>query len=102
MAQVQTATGPIDSADLGRTLVHEHVFVLGEEYRVNYEAWDEEAQVGRAQQELQGLKELGIDTILDPTVLGLGRYIPRIQRVAEGTDLQICLLYTSPSPRDRG
>lgn len=97
MAQVQTATGPIDSADLGRTLVHEHVFVLGEEYRVNYEAWDEEAQVARAQQELQGLKELGIDTILDPTVLGLGRYIPRIQRVAEGTDLQIVVatgLYT--------
>ncbi|WP_101652004.1 phosphotriesterase family protein [Brevibacterium ihuae] len=97
MAQVQTATGPIDSADLGRTLVHEHVFVLGEEYRVNYEAWDEEAQVVRAQQELQGLKELGIDTILDPTVLGLGRYIPRIQRVAEGTDLQIVVatgLYT--------
>lgn len=97
MAQVQTATGPVDSADLGRTLVHEHVFVLGEEYRVNYEAWDEEAQVARAQQELQGLKELGIDTILDPTVLGLGRYIPRIQRVAEGTDLQIVVatgLYT--------
>ncbi len=97
MAQVQTATGPIDSADLGRTLVHEHVFVLGEEYRVNYEAWDEEAQVVRAQQELQGLTELGIDTILDPTVLGLGRYIPRIQRVAEGTDLQIVVatgLYT--------
>lgn len=97
MAQVQTATGPIDSADLGRTLVHEHVFVLGEEYRVNYEAWDEEAQVVRAQQELQGLKELGIDTILDPTVLGLGRYIPRIQRVAEGIDLQIVVatgLYT--------
>ena len=97
MAQVHTATGPIDSADIGRTLVHEHVFVLGEEYRVNYEAWDEEAQVVRAQQELQGLKELGIDTILDPTVLGLGRYIPRIQRVAEGTDLQIVVatgLYT--------
>ena len=38
---------------------------------------------------MQELKELGIDTILDPTVLGLGRYIPRIQKVAEGTDLNI-------------
>lgn len=89
MAQVQTVTGPIDSADLGRTLVHEHVFVLGEEHRINYQDWDEDARVAQAQRDLQELKELGIDTILDPTVLGLGRYIPRIQQVAAGTDLQI-------------
>ena len=30
-----------------------------------------------------------MDTIVDPTVIGLGRYIPRIQRVAAQTDLQI-------------
>lgn len=89
MAEVQTVTGPIDSADLGRTLVHEHVFVLGEEHRINYQDWDEDARVAQAQRDLQELKELGIDTILDPTVLGLGRYIPRIQQVAAGTDLQI-------------
>lgn len=89
MAQVQTVTGPIDSADLGRTLVHEHVFVLGEEHRINYQDWDEDARVAQAQRDLQELKELGIDTILDPTVLGLGRYTPRIQQVAAGTDLQI-------------
>lgn len=89
MAQVETVTGPIDSADLGRTLVHEHVFVLGEEHRINYQDWDEDARVAQAQRDLQELKELGIDTILDPTVLGLGRYIPRIQQVAAGTDLQI-------------
>ncbi|MEV0983381.1 phosphotriesterase-related protein [Brevibacterium sp. NPDC049920] len=89
MAQVQTVTGPIDSADLGRTLVHEHVFVLGEEHRINYQDWDEDARVAQAQRDLQELKELGSDTILDPTVLGLGRYIPRIQQVAAGTDLQI-------------
>ncbi len=35
MATVHTATGPIDSADLGNVLVHEHVFVVGEEFRQN-------------------------------------------------------------------
>ena len=89
MATVQTVTGPIDSADLGRTLAHEHVFVLGEEHRLNYQDWDEEAMVEKAVADLTELASLGIDTILDPTVLGLGRYIPRIQRIAQRVDLNI-------------
>ncbi|MFC9979078.1 phosphotriesterase [Gordonia sp. NPDC127522] len=98
MATVHTATGPIDSEDLGNVLVHEHVFVLGEEFRQNYQDdWDEDDKVAEAVRDLTELKELGIDTILDPTVLGLGRYIPRIQRIAEQIDLNIVVatgLYT--------
>lgn len=98
MATVHTATGPIDSADLGNVLVHEHVFVLGEEFRQNYQDdWDEDDKVAEAVRDLTELKELGIDAILDPTVLGLGRYIPRIQRIAEQIDLNIVVatgLYT--------
>ena len=48
-------------------------------------------------EKLNELKALGIDTIVDPTVWGLGRYIPRVQRVAEQTDLNIIVatgLYT--------
>ena len=71
MATVHTATGPIDSADLGNVLVHEHVFVLGEEFRQNYQDdWDEDDKVAEAVRDLTELKELGIDTILDPTVPG--------------------------------
>ncbi|WP_255427501.1 hypothetical protein [Yimella sp. cx-51] len=41
MSNIPTVTGSIDSADMGRTLVHEHVFVLGEEHRQNYQGdWD--------------------------------------------------------------
>lgn len=89
MSTVQTARGPVDSGDLGRVLVHEHVFVLGEEFRQNYVDWDEQARVDDAVRRLDELKTLGIDTILDPTVLGLGRYIPRIQRIAERTAVNI-------------
>lgn len=98
MVAVPTVTGSIDSADLGRVLAHEHIFVLGEEYRQNYQDdWDADAKVAEAVEELGALPSLGIDTILDPTVLGLGRYLPRVQRVAEQVDLNIVVatgLYT--------
>lgn len=90
MATVHTVAGPIDSADLGRTLAHEHVFITDENFRLNYGTdWDEEAKVAQAVADLNELKGLGIDTILDPTVLGLGRYIPRVQKVAAQTELNI-------------
>lgn len=97
MVAVQTVKGPIDSAQLGRTYAHEHVFVLGEEHRLNYQDWDEDAMVEQAVADLTELKRLGIDTIMDPTVLGLGRYIPRIQQIADRVDLTIVVatgLYT--------
>jgi phosphotriesterase-related protein len=98
VSTIPTAAGDIDSSELGRTLVHEHVFVLGEEYRNNYQDdWDEDAKTAAAVADLNNLKILGIDSILDPTVLGLGRYIPRIQTIAAQTTLNIVVatgLYT--------
>lgn len=87
---VPTVTGSIPVEQLGKTLAHEHVFVVGEEFRQNYQAdWDEEEKTAQAVRDLNELKSLGIDSIMDPTVVGLGRYIPRIQRIAEQTDLNI-------------
>ncbi|MFN8072352.1 MAG: phosphotriesterase-related protein [Mycobacterium sp.] len=90
-ADVPTVRGPLPTADLGVTLMHEHVFVLSPEIIANYpEGWgDEEAREQAAVDKLNALKAIGVDTIVDPTVIGLGRYIPRIQRVAERTDLNI-------------
>lgn len=86
---VPTVTGEVAVPDLGRTLCHEHIFVMNPEFTDNYLPWDEDAQVNQAIQKLNELKSLGIDTIMDPTVLGLGRYIPRIQKIAEHTELNI-------------
>lgn len=101
MASVDTVRGPADTGDLGRVLMHEHVFVLGEEMRENYPEyptrWDEDLRVDDAISKLRALSDRGIDTIVDPTVIGLGRYIPRIQRIAEHTDINILVatgLYT--------
>mgnify|MGYP002653830257 CR=1 FL=1 len=89
MTQVQTVTGPIEVEQMGATLVHEHIFVMNEEYRLNYAEWDEQAQIADAVEQLTQLEGLGIDTIMDPTVLGLGRYIPRVQRIAQQVKLNI-------------
>jgi phosphotriesterase-related protein len=88
---VETVRGPIPTSGLGVTLMHEHVFVLSPEIMANYpEGWgDEGAREQAAVDKLNALKAIGVDTIVDPTVIGLGRYIPRIQRVAERTDLKI-------------
>ena len=91
MAQVPTAHGPIESAQLGTTLMHEHIFVLDTEVVQNFpEEWgDEEKRVADAIARLNELKAHGVDTIVDVTVIGTGRYIPRIQRVAEQTNIHI-------------
>jgi phosphotriesterase-related protein len=88
--QVETVRGPIDTAQLGPTLMHEHVFVLNMEIEENFpEKWDEEERVADAIAKLNDLHSHGVRTIVDPTVIGLGRYIPRIQRVAAQTELNI-------------
>ncbi len=90
MPSVETVRGPIDTGRLGTTLMHEHVFVLTPDMLANYPAgWDEEVRVADAVEKLRRLKGLGIDTIVDPTVVGLGRYIPRIETVNEQVDINI-------------
>jgi len=91
MAQIQTVRGPIDTAQLGPTLMHEHVFVLDTEILQNYpEEWGAEDQrVADAVKRLNELKSTGVDTIVDLTVIGLGRYIPRIQAIARQTKINI-------------
>ena len=84
MAQVETVKGPIDTGELGRTLMHEHVFCLSPEVAQNYDTgWDEEAKVAEASEKLNAVTAAGINSFMDLTVLGLGRDIPRIQRICE-------------------
>jgi phosphotriesterase-related protein len=102
MAQVETIRGPVDTDALGVTLMHEHVFILNEEIRANYPSeypagWDHDARVDDAIVKLTALAGRGCRTIVDPTVIGLGRDINRVKRVADGTELNIIVaagLYT--------
>jgi phosphotriesterase-related protein len=91
MPQIPTARGPIDTSSLGTTLMHEHVFVLSTEIEQNFpDPWgDEEKRISDAVKRLNELKARGVDSLVDLTVIGLGRYIPRIQRIAKQTKLNI-------------
>jgi phosphotriesterase-related protein len=90
MTEIQTARGPLDSRGLGRVLVHEHVFCMDLEYTLNYRRdFDEEEQIAEAARRLEELKRHGVDTIMDLTVLGLGRNVPRIAEVAKRTQVNI-------------
>ena len=91
MTEVQTARGPVDSAELGQTLMHEHIFVLSADVQQNYpEEWgSEDERVADAVSRLNSVAALGVTTIVDPTVIGLGRYIPRVARIAEQVDVNI-------------
>ncbi len=80
---VNTVLGPIDGDALGSTLMHEHVFVLSPEIEKTAAEWDEDASRATAVERLHELKRCGIDTLVDLTVIGLGRSIPRIAAVAE-------------------
>jgi phosphotriesterase-related protein len=70
--------------------MHEHIFVLTPDVQQNLAGeWDESARVEAAVEKLRAVKAAGIDTIVDPTVIGLGRYLPRIVTIAEQVELQI-------------
>src|SRR4051794_26869290 len=83
VASVETVRGPVDTAALGRTYMHEHICVLTADVQLNYpDEWgDEDARINDAVDKLGALAAQGVSTIVDPTVIGLGRYIPRIQRI---------------------
>jgi phosphotriesterase-related protein len=90
MPQVQTIRGPVDTSALGRVLVHEHVFLMNMEYTQNYRPdFFRPETVARAAARLNALKAAGIDTIIDLTVLGLGRHIPRLAEVAAQTEVNM-------------
>jgi phosphotriesterase-related protein len=92
---VPTVRGPVAAAELGRTLPHEHIVILQPEALQNYghvwgeSYWDEEARLRDAIEKLRAVRDAGYRTLVDPTAPGLGRCIPRIQRINAEVDLNI-------------
>jgi phosphotriesterase-related protein len=90
MAMVETARGPVDADRLGATLMHEHIFILNPELQINYpnETWDRARFVALASDRFRALKDRGVDTLVDLTVLGLGPDITLIQDVVAKLDFE--------------
>ncbi len=90
MSKVETLKGPMDTSELGFTLMHEHIFAHSEGLIENFPTiWDKETRVADAQKKLRELAGLGIRTIVDQTILGLGRNIPLMLEVARDLPLNV-------------
>ena len=72
---IQTGTGPIDAADLGLTLIHEHVFV--DMYEASLNSAGVLLDEPMAADELARFRAVGGVTIVDQTTLGLHPTCPR-------------------------
>ena len=91
MSTINGVLGPIDSADLGFTLMHEHVAVASAGF---WQAWPElfggrEAFIERIGGVLAEAKAGGVETFVDVTTIDLGRDIRLIRDVAERSGMNI-------------
>ena len=90
MPSVETVLGPIDSAQLGATLSHEHVLVaMGEDNHHYPWRFDWDATRATAIRELKEAKDGGIDSIIDLTTPDLGRDVEFVRDVAEASGMNV-------------
>jgi phosphotriesterase-related protein len=90
MANVETARGSIPAADLGPTLMHEHVVTRSPGVQENWpHLWDRPGIVALAEKKLADLHARGIRTIVDLTTVDLGRDISLIAEVAKRSRVNI-------------
>jgi phosphotriesterase-related protein len=84
MPTVTTVLGPVDTADLGVTLIHEHLLIgwPGWEKDPNV-SFDRRAEIDRAVERLQELRALGVQTFVDPCPVDIGRDVEFAAEVAD-------------------
>lgn len=87
---VMSVTGPIEGADLGATLVHEHIIISipGEELDPGY-APDRNEIIAMAVDRLQELKAHGVGAIVDPCPIELGRNPELYAEVSQRSGVRI-------------
>jgi len=89
MAKINSVLGPIDTADLGFTLMHEHFMVVNPAMRLAFPDWiNRETIIANTVKELKIAKDNGVQTVVEVTPINLGRDIHLIREVAEKADIQ--------------
>jgi len=87
---VDTVTGPVDAAELGLTLIHEHFFSADE---VVSRQWPLMADSARAYElaraSAEAVKRHGVQTVVDPTAAMLGRDVRALAQLSADTGLRI-------------
>src|SRR5581483_6205366 len=87
---VATVAGMRSVSELGVTLVHEHLRTAREPVRMQFpHLYDESAILQRVVAQVRTAQGKGLQTICDPTVLGLGRDIRFIEAVARESGVNV-------------
>src|SRR5262245_35637626 len=90
MATVETALGPIDTGELGPTLMHEHVVTRSPGVQENWpHPWDRHGILDIAERKMSDLHDRGIRSLVDLTTVDLGRDIDLILGVARRSRVHI-------------
>ena len=92
MPSIETTNGPVDAAELGRTVVHEHLLTASEAVRFQYpHLHDPAAELDRALATVRELQEHGVRTFVDPAAMDLTRDAAFASRVADATGMNIVM-----------
>jgi len=90
MAKVETVLGPLDAAELGVTLIHEHLRFRDEATAAQWPSrYDRKAEREAALQAVRAAQGHGVKTIVDPTAMFGGRDVLFMKEVAEETGIQV-------------
>jgi phosphotriesterase-related protein len=88
MPTINTVSGPLDTAALGFTLMHEHVLVQSPNLKENFAVMDREKEAEKAAQKLKDVQARGVKTIVDLTP-GDWRDIPFVKEVVARSGMQV-------------
>src|SRR3712207_6824662 len=87
---VETVLGPIDTAQLGFTLMHEHIVLQTIGLRDNWpETFDRPSVVRRSVDKLKEARAAGVDTLVDLTTMDNGRDVPLIEEIVKQAGIQV-------------
>jgi phosphotriesterase-related protein len=92
MPQIETASGPVDDADLGLMLAHEHLTLVTEQVHAQFpHLYDDEAIFEAAVEQVSNAMEHGVKTIVEPSCMDIGRDVHLAKRVADATGIQLVM-----------
>jgi len=101
MTTLNSVLGPLDTADLGFTLMHEHLVVSAPGVPQDYPELLGAGFMERIVNRLTEAKEGGVDTVVDATTLDLGRDVDMLAEASRmsGVNIIACTGWWLDMPR---
>ena len=91
MKSINTVTGTCSPEQLGTTLMHEHLLIgwAGWELDCAAPRFDRKAALKNCVQQLKGLRDLGVETFVDPCPMDIGRDVEFMAEASQASGIRI-------------